>query len=539
MSSTTQGQSSLLRGLSRFEAVAVVVGGVIGSGIFFKPPQIAAVLGDFWLIIAVWIAAGGLCLLGALCIAELAAMLPQAGGLYVYLSAAYGKFTAFLYGWTLFWIVRPSAIGALATAFSLALPLGELARLAISLALIGTLAWVNMRGVIWGGQTQNITTLIKAGFLVCIALLPLLLGYVDPGNFTSGLDHPREESLLIGIGVALLAVLWAYDGWHEVTPLAEEIQDPQRNLPWALFVGVGILIVLYVSANVAYHSVLSMSEIASERNVAAGLMNRTIGSVGGALMVGIVMCSVFGAINTNLLHGPRVFFAMSRDRLFFSQLGRVHATRRTPSYAIASQAVLACSLIVIAGFVPVREIQEPVAKSAIVSPLPEGYEDRVTFRPVSNVRTTSDGENITSDGVLAFRGVPMRWSERVELELLSDSPSYHLALEALYNRSNRHVFDLLTNLVVFGTGAFYVLTVAGVIILRRRSPDLHRPYRTWGYPVVPLVFLSVYVWFLSVIFLEQPIESLFGLAVIATGAPAYFLWNRQRVPPGTNSGTRR
>ena len=532
MPSTTQSQSSLLRGLSRVEAVAVVVGGVIGSGIFFKPPQIAAVLGDFWLIIAVWVAAGGLCLLGALCIAELAAMLPQAGGLYVYLSEAYGKFTAFLYGWTLFWIVRPSAIGALATAFSLALPLGELSRLAISLALIGTLAWVNMRGVIWGGQTQNITTLIKAGFLGCIALLPLLFGYVDPGNFASGLDHPREESLLISLGVALLAVLWAYDGWHEVTPLAEEIQDPQRNLPWALFVGVGILIVLYVSANVAYHSVLSMSEIAGERNVAAGLMNRTIGSIGGALMVGIVMCSVFGAINTNLLHGPRVFFAMSRDRLFFSKLGHVHATRRTPSHAIASQAVLACSLIIIAGFVPVRQSQEPVSKLAIVSSLPDAYEDRVTFRPSSNARTTSEG-------VLAFRGVPMRWSERIELESLSDSPSYHLALEALYNRSNRHVFDLLTNLVVFGTGVFYVLTVAGVIILRRRSPHLHRPYRTWGYPFVPLVFLSVYIWFLSVIFLEQPIESLFGLAVIATGAPAYYLWNRKRVSSGVNSGTER
>ncbi len=340
--------------------------------------------------------------------------------------------------------------------------------------------------------------------------------------------------------MALLAVLWAYDGWHEVTPLAEEIRDPQRNLPWALFAGVGILMLLYVSANLAYHSVLSMSEVASERNVAAGLMDRTIGSVGGALMVGLVMCSVFGAINTNLLHGPRVFFAMSRDKLFFARLGQVHATRRTPSHAIAAQAALAASLIVIAGFVPVRQIQEPVSSATLAVAVPAGYADRVSFRsPPAAPRGAAGGEDVAAvGGALTFRGVPMRWRERVELEALSDAPSYRVALEALYNRSNRHVFDLLTNLVVFGTGIFYVLTVAGVIILRRRAPDLPRPYRTWGYPVVPLVFLAVYAWFLSVTFLEQPIESVVGLVVIATGAPAYYLWNRRRSAAGSRPGPR-
>lgn len=516
----------LVRGLGRAEAVAVVVGGVIGSGIFFKPPQIAAVLGSFWLIIAVWVAGGLLCLLGALCLSELASMLPHAGGLYVYIGATYGRLPAFLYGWTLFWVVRPAAIGALATAFALPLPFGETTRLAISLAVIGLLAWINVSGVVWGGRMQNATTLIKGGFLAGIAFVPLLLGQFDTGNFGSAPSQPPEGSLVTGVGIALLAVLWAYDGWHEVTPLAEEIRDPQRNVPWALVAGVGILMVLYIGANIAYHGVLSMSEVASERNVATGLMERSVGSTGGAIMTGLVMCSVFGAINTNLLHGPRVFFAMSRDRVFFSTLGRVHATRRTPARAITAQALLAGTLMILAGFIPVREIEETVVDPPAQVSIPATFGGRLSYRAPDRGRSLDSGSQAaeTSAPTLAFRGVPMRWRERLELEGVSDAPGYRLALEGLYNRSNRHVFDLLTNLVVFGTGIFYVLAVSGVIVLRRREPDRPRPYRTWGYPLVPLIFLGVYAWFLTVTFLEQPVESAIGLGVVASGAPAYYLW---------------
>lgn len=346
---------TLHRALGRTGAIAIVLGSVIGSGIFFKPQAVAELLGSVEWVIAVWVVAGVLCLLGALSLAELAAMIPRAGGLYVYLREAYGKLVAFLYGWSLFLVVRPASTGALATAFAISLPVNEDWKFLVSIAAIAVLAWVNVLGVAWGGRMQNATTLIKVSFLLIIALLPWLVGAAETANFATTFEGEKTGATVGNFMAALLAVMFAYNSWHEVTPLAEEIVEPKRNVPWALIMGVGILTVLYVGANIAYHSVLTVAEVVAEENSAKAVMDHIFGPVGGAIMTVLVMCSVFGTLNANLLHAPRVYFAMGRDGVFFRQLGHLHATRRTPMAAILSQAALACVMILMA-----RSTGEPV-----------------------------------------------------------------------------------------------------------------------------------------------------------------------------------
>jgi APA family basic amino acid/polyamine antiporter len=507
--------------------VALVVGTVIGSGIFFKPPQIAAELGSFPIIVSVWLAGGVLCLLGALCVSELAAMLPRAGGLYVYLREAYGSLPAFLFGWTEFWVMRPASVGALATAFTLPLDWSGTTRLTVSLGVVLLLAWINIMGVIWGGKTQDLTTLIKVGFLAGIAVLPFLVGGAAISNFGSVGATASDKSLLSRIAVALLAVLWAYNGWHQVTPVAEEIKNPQRNLPWALTIGVIALIALYVGANVAYHGVFSITQVAQAKNVAVGVMDKIIGPVGGTIMTALIMCSIFGAINSDMLYGPRVFFAMGRDRVFFPQLGRVHVTRHTPSYAIATQTLLAVAMMLAAGFIPTGELAEAVPLGPDqIQPIPERYAAHFQYRQKKGAGAAVSQEDETTEWELVYRGTPMPLAEREAVAALSTETKYRDAVKALYNRSNVHVFDVLTDLVIFGGSIFYVLTVGAVIVLRIRRPQWERPYRTWGYPWAPLVFLAVYAWFLPMIFLEKRLESIVGLVIIATGVPAYFIWSR-------------
>ncbi|MDP6929159.1 MAG: amino acid permease, partial [Planctomycetota bacterium] len=432
---------ALNRALGRTGAIALVLGSVIGSGIFFKPQKVAELLGSVEWVMLVWVVAGLLCILGALSLAELAAMIPRAGGLYVYLREGYGKLIAFLYGWCLFLLVRPAAVGALATAFAISLPIDDGWKLVVSMSTIGVLAWVNVMGVVWGGRMQNLTTLIKVSFLSAIILLPWVVGAADPVNFSTTLGVSETGVTLSNFMAALLAVMFAYNSWHEVTPLAEEIKEPQRNLPWALLMGVGFLTILYVGANIAYHSVLTMSEVVSEKNSAKAVMDHIFGPVGGTIMTVLVMCSVFGTLNANLLHAPRVYFAMGRDGVFFPSLGRLHAVRRTPMAAILTQGGLACVMILIAA--------------------------------------ATEGD----------------------------------------------VFGLLTNLAVFGNSIFYLLAVFAVIILRRRQPARDRPYRTLGYPWPPLVFVLCYACFLPSIFVARPLESGFGLGVIALGIPVFFIWN--------------
>jgi APA family basic amino acid/polyamine antiporter len=251
----------------------------------------------------------------------------------------------------------------------------------------------------------------------------------------------------------MLPVMWAYNGWHGITPVAEEIREPQRNIPLALFGGIAILIVLYVGANLAYHGVLTMGEIGrSGENTAQQMVaklfssgSRGLAGAGVAAISAVIMCSTFGAINSNLLDAPRISFAMGRDDVFFRQLGQVHVNYRTPAVAIVVQGVMSAVLLVATGLI------------------------------VRNLQQTS-------------------------------------------------VFDMLTNFVIFSASIFYMLSVLAVILLRWRHPDWERPYRTWGYPVVPIAYLLFYVWFLWKVYEDQPFESNAGLGLIALGVPVYFAW---------------
>jgi APA family basic amino acid/polyamine antiporter len=442
-------------------AMAVVVGNVIGSGIYVKPGGIARDAGDFGVILAAWTIGGLICLLGSLCIAELGAMLPQAGGLYVYLREAYGRPVAFLYGWTDFLFSRPASIGALTVIFVGTLcQLGGWAaapwhQLILEIAVIIGMAWINVLGVIWGGRVQGITTIAKAAFLAGAAALPLAaaaFGYtpLEPANLVSTVS-PQKLTLSTQFAAALLGVLWAYNGWEALGSVAEEIREPQKNIPRALFGGLGILILLYVSATIAYHLALPMKEIvASGEHAAERMCEKLLGPAGRTLMAVGVLLSTFSGINSNTLLGPRVSFAMGRDGVFFRSLGWVHASYRTPAFAIVVQAAMSISLL--------------LASSVLVL-------------------------------------------------------IYH-------SFQSTTVFDILTNYVVFASSIFYMLSVVGVIILRRKQPELPRPYRTLAYPYVPFLYAAFYAWFLAEVYRGDPVQANIGLGLIALGVPVYFCWQR-------------
>ncbi len=478
MNGTPENQG-LVRALGPSMATAVVVGSVIGAGIFLKPGNIASDGGQFGLILAVWIAGGILCILGALCFAELATMLPRAGGLYVYLRQAYGDLVAFLFGWIELLFARPASTGALAVAFvgSLTLTMGwdasDLARWGIASILILGLALVNILGVIWGGRMQLTVTLIKVGFLLFVIASPFLLAPVSGWQFSLGnyatVTASRHVTLASQVSAILLAVMWAYNGWEAITPLAEEVREPSRTIPLALFGGIGLLMALYVGANLTYHGVMTMEELrAAGDHGAERMLEKLAGPTGRSLMSIVIMCSTFGAINTNLLYGPRISFAMGRDGLFFSSLGRVHADYRTPVVAILVTSMMAILLI---GAITVGKMF-------------------ATDVPISGPETET-------------ASLIQRWNESLR---------------------NDSTFDLLTNMVIFSLSVFYALAVLAVIVLRVREPERARPYRAWGYPLVPVIFLAVYVWFLWQIYVSNPLESRAGLGCLLLGVPAFFVY---------------
>lgn len=488
------GAPQLVRALGTGAAIAVVVGNVIGSGIFLKPGQIAKDGGDLTLIFSGWALGGMLCILGALCLAELATMLPRAGGLYVYLREAYGKPVAFLYGWMEFLFGRPGSVGALAMAFAgsmaLVLKIENPSTLLIStcaVTLIAIMTAVNFVGVVWGGRLQTATTVLKAGGVVFIALLPWIWSpssvpsETTPASVATEVAQETEaatgeeavaaaparpESPWARFGLIMLAIMWAYHGWHGITPVAEEVREPHRNIPIALFGGIGLLIVLYLTANIAYHRVLSLDELAAAGDHGAEAMaRRLLGDSGAAIISAVIMCSTFGAINSNMLLGPRITFAMGRDDVFFRQLGRVHLNFHTPATAIVVQALLASFLIGLG----------VVLKNYVAEMDPASFRWEVMARIVETLKHDS-------------------------------------------------IFNMLTNFVVFGSSIFFLLTVLAVFVLRRKHPTWARPYRTWGYPWLPAIFLLCYVWFLAMVYQAKPLEARIGLLLILMGLPIYGAW---------------
>jgi APA family basic amino acid/polyamine antiporter len=478
MSTQSEPVQTLPRQLGAFDAMMVIVGSIIGSGIFLKPGVAAAELPSVGLIFLVWIAVGIVSLCGCLALAELAAMLPHAGGPYVYLREAYGRMPAFLWGWTEFWIVRTGSIGALAVATAVylnqivvqrsagtdAISLANQERICIAIVIFLTaLNYVSTR---WTAHLQNATSIIKIAFLGLIIVLPFVLGKVNPSNLQPLFPAEMTGSLWRGVALAMIAVMWPYDGWINIGPVAEEIRDPQRNVPRALVGGIGLIIAVYLSANLAYHLVLPLEQVATSKAVATDLMRAVLGP-GAAVWVSLgVACSTFGAANSNMLCGPRIYFAMARDGLLPRHIDRVHERFQTPYNAVLIQGVWTVLLIIAA------------------------FHYDVLFK--------------------------------VEKKLEAGD-----------------AFDNLTNYVIFGGYIFYNMAVAAVFVLRWKMPDAPRPYRTWGYPVTPILYLGAFTAVLLRMVVEEKTRgtSLAGLGLIAAGVPFFLYMNlrRKRLGAGRDS----
>lgn len=445
----------LKRELGPWAAMAIVVGTVIGSGIFLVPRAMVLRVGTAEMVFFVWIFGGLLSLAGALSYAELAAALPEAGGEYAYLREAYGPVWGFLYGWTQMWVAKSGSIATLATGFfyylttffpaldevfyAVPLPIGpgggpldlRWGQL-LAMALILFLALVNYFGVKIGGGVQVVVTVVKVALILAIVAAGLLWG----GRHAQAAASPAPLTVA-GFFAALVAALWAYDGWNNVGMVASEVRRPQRYLPLSLIGGTAAVICVYLAANAAYFYVLSAAEVGASNRVAAEMMGRVLGGGGAAAVSVAAMISIFAALNGSILAGSRVPYAMARDGYFFSPVARVNARWHTPGVAI----------IALSGWAAVL--------------------------------------------VLSGR------------------------------------FEQLFTYVIFASWILYGMTTAAVLVLRRKRPDLPRPYRTWGYPLVPVLFVLVaFALVLSTLF-DSPRESLLGLALIFLGLPFYFHWKRR------------
>jgi len=475
----------LPRVLGPVAALSVVVGSVIGSGIFIVPATVAMKVGGTGPIAIAWIIGGLFSLAGALTIAELAAMLPKAGGPYVYLKRAYGPPVAFLFGWTEFLVIRAGSIATLASAFALYFgqvvpaPAGwapDLWQAAVAIVAIAIVAIINVAGTGVGGQVQVVGTALKVGALVVMMVAPFVLGVARVENLQPFWPEATAGNLGLGIMAAMVGILWTYDGWVNASELAEEIRDPGRNIPRALGLGMAILIAVYLGMTLVYHLVLPFETIAAAETrggspnvVAAVFCRRLMGVAGTVAIAMVVMTSTGISLNGNALSGPRAYFAMARDGLFPRWLAAVHPRFLTPANAIVAQAVWAIGLTAAGA---AMKLLPPPTESSLPGPILAG------------------------------------WT---------------LAHE-------RPLYDILYSYVIFGGTVIYTMTIASVFVLRRKLPDQPRPYRTWGYPVTPALYIAASLLLIGSMLRDVPLESIAGLGIIAAGLPFYFLTSRGATP---------
>ena len=488
----TTSPEKLVRGLGVLDATMIVVGSMIGSGIFITSAESSRLIGSpGWLLLA-WGLAGVLTITGALCCAELAAMMPHAGGQYVFLGKAYSPAVGFLFGWALFLIIQTGTIAAVAVAFAnfsgvlapaiaadnyLITPrhlgsyaIGLSTQQLVAILMILLLTAINTRGLQTGKLIQNTFTFTKTAALVGLIVVGLAFGW-NHGSaaYTSSWWHPAANgwnpqtaqpglatvgvlALVMLLGRAMTGPLFAQSAWNNVTFTAGEVENPGRNLPRALLIGCGAVVTLYLLANLAYVVTLPLAAIqgAPQGRVATAAMQAIFGSKGTILMAVAIMVSTFGCNNGLILAGARVYYAMARDGLFFARVGTVNA-RHVPAVALVTQGVWAALLT-----------------------LPR----TVTTDP----RT----------GKVVFGNV------------------YTQLLEYIISA------DLI----------FYALMVGAVILLRHKAPDLERPYRTFGYPLVPLVYIGLALMVVLDLAYLAPRTSGVGYLLVLTGIPAYLIWRR-------------
>jgi len=496
---TNQSSEKLVRGLGLLDASMIVVGSMIGSGIFITSAESARLVASpGWLLMA-WALAGLLTITGALCCAELAAMMPHAGGQYVFLREAYGPPAGFLFGWSLLLVIQTGTIAAVAVAFArfmgvlapqisesnyIVPPVHLFGSYAISLStaqlvavvLILLLTVTNTRGLKTGKLIQNTFTLTKTAALAGLILVGLLLGWNSmSAAYTSSWWHPAANgwspqvvqpgltatgtsALLMLLGLAMVGPLFAQSAWNNVTFTGSEIRDPGRNLPRALLIGCLAVVALYLLANVAYIVTLPLATIQKPPNsVATATMQAVFGRPGTILMAVAIMISTFGCNNGLILAGARVYYAMARDNLFFKRVGLLNRLH-VPAVALVVQGVWA-----------------------------------------------------------AFLTVP----RTVTNDPLTGTVTYG------------NVYTQLLEYIVSADLVFYALMVGAVIIMRRKSANLERPYRTPGYPVVPLIYISLALLLVIDLALLKAQTSGIGYLLVLTGIPVYFIWRQRSKSEGS------
>ncbi len=351
------GGAELSRELSLFDTINLVIGTIIGSGIFLVPSEIARAVWTSGWMLAVWIIGGVLTMLGALSLAELGAAMPEAGGIYSFITRAFGRLPGFLCGWMLFTVATSGSIATLAAAFPIYLgafvPLTPTTTKVAGIAAIALLTWINAIGVKNGARVGNVLTALKVGGLVVmvavIFLLPGPTKAAAAATAAAATPLPAGRAPVAAVGVALVAVLWAYEGWHDVSFAAGELKNPQKNFPRAVIGGVAIVVGLYLLANLAYLKILTPAEIAATDKVALLAMTRVTGEWGGKLLTAAILCSMLGAMNALILAGPRAYYQMAKDRLFFERVSRVHPRWRTPVESLVFQGLWSAFLVLFIG----------------------------------------------------------------------------------------------------------------------------------------------------------------------------------------------
>lgn len=454
----------LLRKLNLLDTTFLVIGAVIGSGIFMTTGFIAEYLPSPGLILIVWIVGGFIALSGALSFAELGAMFPKAGGQYIYIREAYGSWAGFFYGWGFFWFIMCGGIAALAVAFaeylgyfvpflsiqsslfqlnllglSYSLSTGQLVAVASILILSG----VNYFGIKSGIVVQNIFTFLRLASVAAIVVFGLILGkksgIMNHNQLFSGSLGFSLLDTLKFFGLALIAVLWTYDGWYSVNCTAEEIKKPERNLPLGLLLGTLSVTLVYCLVNIVYIMALPVEKMKGVARIGELASTQLFGPAVTFIIAAAIMISIFGCLSATILYGPRVYFAMAEDRSFFKSMTFIHPRYRVPTKALSGQALWSILLC-----------------------LSGTYQDLYEF-------------------------------------------------------------------VVFALVIFFAATGLAVIILRYKQPERERPYKTWGYPIIPLFFvlINLAVFFNTVI--AQPLKSMVGLIMLSIGIPAFLYWKKKSI----------
>lgn len=433
-------QPRLKRVLSLMDATMINAGGIIGSGIFMVPATVALYTASSSLFFMVWILGGVVSLFGALSVAELGAAMPKAGGQYVFLNEAYGPVWGYLYGWSAVVVINTASMAAVGVAFAEYLKffytISDLAVKEIAIFSIILLTIINIVDVKSGARFQNVFTFAKLGAILGVILLGLFLEGGSTQNFSPLFTDRPPLSLIGPLGLAMVAVLWTFDGWIFVTYVAGEVKNPKRNIPLSLIFCMVIVVTVYIALNTVLIYVLGFDQMIGSELVMADAASKFIGGNGAAIVTIIILISLIGANNGFILTSARINYAMARDNRFFKQAAIIHPKFQSPANALIIQCIWAC--------------------------------------------------------ILTFSGT----------------------------------FNQLITYIIFASWIFYGMSAGAVIILRKKKPDMERPYQIPFYPWIPIIFILFAIFLTVNTILEAPRDAAIGAGLILAGLPLYYYWKK-------------